>query len=287
VARKPSVPIEDWIAPLDEWVRQLLLTSECPIPQQIDEDETFPFLVVRHPRLRSRIVTTWSDSSLKTLDRLVVANLATLKETRVLDELSEQHSCELAALLIDCQAKFEAWGAGEKTDVKALAAWLDRSPRDWQRHVALLAKSGPGQLRALKRRMSRINDAIEGFLKYARTLDRYLASDAIGHVEAAQDEIRQVRFREPDDLEQLRAYTLRSHAFVVDPKRYAIEKLTAYLVHVCQLDRNEAYVRVAKIGNHFWNWGVKSNERYDGTDKWKDAPAIRQHFARTAWSKNT
>ena len=65
-----------------------------------------------------------------------------------------------------------------------------------------------------------------------------------------------------------------------DPKNYATKRLWEFFAKECGLVRNEAEVRVAKIGNALLGWNVPYRERYAGADDWKGSTVIRQRVAR-------
>ncbi|MDA1094284.1 MAG: hypothetical protein O3A25_13585, partial [Acidobacteria bacterium] len=54
--------------------------------------------------------------------------------------------------------------------------------------------------------------------------------------------------------------------------------LYRFFVEQCDLAQNEAEVRVAKIGNDFWDWKLQFDAGGDGVKKGCDA--IRKHLAR-------
>ena len=65
-----------------------------------------------------------------------------------------------------------------------------------------------------------------------------------------------------------------------DHERYMTSRLVSFFVDICGLAKNEAYLRVAKIGNAILGWNLATQEEYDGVDGWKGSDAIRKRYER-------
>ncbi len=192
--------------------------------------------------------------------------------------LSHQQRRQLSGLVLDLSALYEVWHR-EKRQVA------------WGR---VLAKRSPGQVRKLERKIAKVRDQLDETLEYvrsvgvgsgpdqtgnvylARILDGISSSSAVPQLRKAQEAIDEIRLPSPEDLQR-------------DPPPAALRRIAQqstevlfdFFVTECGLLKNEAEVRIAKIGAEFWNWQVSYNEEYEGDfENWKGSDAIRKRMKR-------
>jgi hypothetical protein len=72
-----------------------------------------------------------------------------------------------------------------------------------------------------------------------------------------------------------------------DPTNKIVWELFSFLVHQCAVAKNEAEVRVGKIGNSYFGWDYKIREHYAGDERWKGCPAVRRRIDRIRTSSTT
>ena len=295
--RSPRLPFHDWVSALDRAI-DAKKRDQHPSWSEIAHDESIPFLLIRYPHLQPPASTPAQERQLRTLHRMVESRRSQLNEIGVLPELSDRRAQEFAAVVLEFDAKYGMWGTTTSASARNEAARGKRKPlgkvhalnresgvRAWLKQTKRLTKYGPGQVRKLRRELARIESATNGFLVYANTLNSLLGRAAIVAGEAILAAVNEVTLPSEADMARFYKRSVDAQAQSSDPTDEAIERLVGYLVY-CGLDRNEAMVRVAKVGNDRWDWNVKFIEKYDGVEQWKDAPAIRQRLARRSRRKN-
>lgn len=101
------------------------------------------------------------------------------------------------------------------------------------------------------------------------------AEDALNRVEA---------LLAPSALDE--AKDIVSSLKATEPSEDAMLRLYDFFVQQCKLERSEAQIRVAKIGNHFWDWDLPVIEKPKRLrDERKGCEAIRKAVERRkpAW----
>jgi hypothetical protein len=187
-------------------------------------------------------------------------SLATLG---VAKDLSPAHHLELSALV----ARFYAEGNCVK--------WLE--PQKRERRV--WARQGHGRVRKVRKKMKDAGRAINAVRAYLKQID--IAVDQT--IDKVLD--RSVAVLDSSMLET--AYGVISSLKTTDPHEGTMVALFDFFVNECGLHKNEAEVRVGKIGNYFWEWKVSVIEHYSGRgENWKGCPAVRQAVARQKRTTN-
>lgn len=183
--------------------------------------------------------------------------LVALTKIGVLQDLSTTQQRQLSALVTE----FSAQGHRVK--------WLARQ----QRQRRAWAKEGPRRLQNLKNKMAKARTAIQAVRNYLENVEVITGST----VNDALD--RAVAILDSAALQEAAAVV--SSLETTEPSEDAILALYDFLASECGLKKNEAQVRVGKIGNSYWDWNVALAERYSGRgESWKGCAAVRKAVAR-------
>ena len=170
--------------------------------------------------------------------------------------------------------------------------------RDFIRIQKVYRQKTPTQVRRLNRKLQSASEAVKALMAEIKAVraseNRYLAYqidtrrvrvkgeelDFVSQVEQLAQlahAVDAIRFP-PEDASQ--APTSRSLSTSDVLKDQAVRALYHLFTNKCGLKKNEAEVRVAKIGNEFWGWNLDYTDHYDGADGWKGCDAIRKRLAR-------
>jgi hypothetical protein len=173
----------------------------------------------------------------------------------VMEALTESQRDDLSLAVADLYATDTSakWLASE---TKLRAAW---------------AKDGHRRIHKLKTKLARVVAALKDVRDYIDDIGIATSpttDDALNEAEAVLD---------PQALKH--SEVLVASLSEAEPPVDAM--LTLHELFVSYgLKNNEAEVRVAKIGNHLWDWNVQVTERYSGRENWKGCPAVRKAVRR-------
>jgi hypothetical protein len=194
---------------------------------------------------------------------------ATIERTRLLLEslsvlggLDQSRQLELAAMVADYTASHEMHESYRKAiiGIRELSSLL-----------------GP-------RNIAKIKQAASLLRPLAMTLPEHHANapgvSLKGLVVALDEFLRQLPWRTKSDAAKYRKWTERNHPRTSDPAIEATCSIFWFFVSKCRLPKNEAEVRVAKIGNACLNWDVQYREVYQDPDGWKGCPTVRRRIDR-------
>ena len=156
----------------------------------------------------------------------------------------------------------------------------------------------PVQVRRLNRRLQKANVAVKALIDEIRAVRESANSYLAYQVDARRVPVRGEELAFVSQVEQLAQLAHAVDAIEFPPedasraptamslrtpdvlKDQAVRALYDLFISECGLNQNEAEVRVAKIGNAFWDWDFDLTEHYDGIDGWKGCDAIRKRLAR-------
>lgn len=198
----------------------------------------------------------------------------TLKKTRsglsrlsLLQGLVNSRQFELAALVCDLSAAHEMYESFRK----ATAAFREISSLLGPRNISKIEKAA--------KLLRPIADTVPDNNPYSPGNLKALLSALEGLVR------RFSRLTKPGMAEYTK-WATQTYPQTTDPGSDAASDLYSFFVSKCGLAANEAQVRVAKICNHYFKWGVTYREKYGGADDWKGSPAVRQRIARFSRKKS-
>lgn len=180
----------------------------------------------------------------------------------VLGRLSDSYQLELAALVCDFMAAHEMYESFRK----AMVAFRQLSSLLGRRNIAKIKKAA-GLLRPLAATIPGHHPHTPGV--------------SLKNLVSALDEfVRQLPWRTKRAAAAYVDWAKQNYPQTSDPNSEATWQLFSFFISKCRLPRNEAEVRVAKIGNACLNWDVLYTEAYQGADSWKGCPAVRQRISR-------
>jgi hypothetical protein len=194
---------------------------------------------------------------------------ATIERTRsllaplsVLEGLDQSRQLELAAIVSDYIAAHQVYESFRKAiiGIRELSSLL-----------------GP-------RNIAKIKQAASLLRPLAKSLPEHHADapgvSLKGLVVALDEFLRQLPWRTKSDAAKYRRWTEQNHPRTNDPAIEATCSIFWFFVSKCRLPKNEAEVRVAKIGNTCLNWDVRYTEVYRDPVDWKGCPTVRQRIDR-------
>ena len=127
-----------------------------------------------------------------------------------------------------------------------------------------------------KRVMNKLEDAVAIIQSMAQTLPEHHPFIERGELarmlQAAADFRALTPFTTPESVNGFIQSTREHHPQPNDPTMDVTCQLFWYFSNKCELPKNEAEVRTAKIGNQFFGWGVEATEEHDGAQQWKGQP---------------
>ncbi len=208
-----------------------------------------------------------------------------LQHLAVLDGLTRARQEQLAALVID----FLAFGQNYESYRRGLR-WV-REDRQLlgKRELAKLRKAteiletvakrlSDGELKRLKRLVE------GGLVKPSPDHDPHPKASRLKRIAAAVRMLTQ-EFEHKMDFKTYREYVQDHLPNTTDSKVDASKQLHWFFVSKCRLAKNEAQVRVAKIGEGIFGEEVRYREKYEGEDLWKGSTTIRQRVEQGSQSK--
>jgi len=194
-------------------------------------------------------------------------NRADLSKLSVLEGLDPSRQLELAALVLDCTADTEMYQSFEK----AISAVRELSK--------LL---GP-------RKLAKIKEAAALLRPFATTIPehhQYAPGVSLTALVSSLDQfLHQLPWTTKRGVAEYIRWAKQKNPQTSDPTNEVTRRLFEFFVSRCRLPRNEAEVRVAKIGKARLGWQVQFRESYGGAEDWKGSPAIRRRIARLGCSK--
>jgi hypothetical protein len=171
--------------------------------------------------------------------------------------LSPDHHLKLSALV----AGFYAEGNCVK--------WLEPQKRERR----LWAREGLRRIKKLRVKMHQARTAVNAVRDYLTKIDVPIGAHIRDTFSRAASAL--------DSAGLAQAETLIDSMKRTEPAEDAMVTLYDFFVSDCRLKKNEAEVRVGKIGNQLWDWNVDITERYPGEgENWKGCPAVRKAVAR-------
>jgi hypothetical protein len=194
------------------------------------------------------------------------AVMAKLRRIGVNAGLEPGKQADLAALVFDLDSK-------ESPD-KALQ-WLKRERRDWE-------KNGTQRIKNLRSSMVAAQKALESLLKELSRFGLLAGTTAVEKLRATLILLDVGPLRDAEELTK----PARSKR----PSRPVIPALYDFFERDCGLKRDEAEIRVAKIGNRLWDWNyaiVEDVTQRSDTRKGCEAVRlqVRRHRRRDAFSR--
>ena len=181
--------------------------------------------------------------------------LSSLRRLGVLHDLSEAQQRTLSALVTEFYARADC--------IKDMAP-MRRNRKAW-------AKDGASRIRTLKNKMAAARRTIEAVRSHLKRIGVTTGRGVDGALRQA------LAVLEPASLHEAAAVV--SSLETNESSERAAVKLYDFFVE-CGLPKNEAIVRVGKIGNYLWNWDYPVTECYSGGEKWKGCEAVRKIVAR-------
>jgi hypothetical protein len=194
--------------------------------------------------------------------RTIETTRSRLTPVSVLEGLDETRQLELAALVVDCIADHEMYGSFRK----GMEAFRGLSALLGARNIATIERAA--------RLLRPLAATVPEHHPYAPGVDLKEL------VAALEDFLRQWPWRNRRDAAEYIRWAGKNYPQTNDPTNEITVKLFSFFVSECALAKNEAEVRVAKIGNACLKWNVKYTESYAGDESWKGCPTIRQRVAR-------
>jgi hypothetical protein len=186
----------------------------------------------------------------------------------VLTELEPSHQTELAAMVLDFDDAHRLW----------------TGDRNRFRRLQVLSRRGPGHIRKLAAKVFRIGAALKELDLDSQALDPSIAERVSWTVRQARGLLAQIELvRRGESVDSYVARMARwcdeASRFsppIADPRKAAAEHLVLYLTGR-GLPMQDAQVRVAKLGNAFWQW-----ELTIGRDAYHkaDCPSLRMWLLR-------
>lgn len=196
--------------------------------------------------------------------------LRTIERTRselsalsVMERLDRSLELELAALVLDCIADQEM----SESFRKAMAAFRELSSLLGPRNLAKIKKAA-ALLQPLATTVPQHHQYAPGvsLRELVSSLDQFL---------------QQLPWKTKRNVTDYLKWAKQKYPQTSDITNELTRRLFEFFVLRCGLPRNEAEVRVAKIGNARLGWKVRFRQSYEGADDWKGSPAIRQRVARS------
>lgn len=187
----------------------------------------------------------------------------------IMEGLDRSLELELAALVLDCitcQEMYESFR-------KAMAAFRELSSLLGPRNLAKIQKAA-----AL---LQPLATAVPEHHQYAPGVS---LKDLVSSLDQF---LQQLPWKTSRDVTDYLKWAKQNYPQTSDPTNELTRQLFVFFVSRCGLPRNEAEVRVAKIGNARLGWGVEFRQSYQGADNWKGSPTIRQRVARFRSKKHS
>jgi hypothetical protein len=191
----------------------------------------------------------------------------------VLQGLSDARQRRLSALVTEFYAQGDA------------VKWL--APQRRQRQA--WANDGPRRLRILKKKMVAAQSAMKAVRDHLKKVGVLAGGRLDGPLSQA------LAVFDPTSLHE--AEGVVSSLAKTEPSQGAILALYDFFVSQCGLQKNEAEVRVGKIGNYFWDWNVAVTEHYErhrgpvltsrGAESLKGCDAVHQAIRRRKRTRDT
>lgn len=191
-----------------------------------------------------------------------------LETMSVLSELDDSQQFELAALVCDLQAKQQEYSSSSQI-MKRLG------------EVASLI--GTRRLKKFERAIGEIEELS------ARLPDNhpFAAGRGLKNVLASLKSLpRMWQGKTADEAQGVRRQLESDYPQAQDPTDESTWRLYSFFTKSCRLLKNEAEVRVAKIGNELFGWKIAYRDKYEGDEQWKGSPTIRQRIARYSRKKS-
>jgi hypothetical protein len=192
----------------------------------------------------------------------IKATRTRLSKQSVLESLGESRQLELAALVSDSIAKHEMYESFRK----AMAALRDLSNVLGPRKLAKLGKAA-AILRSVATTVPEHHPNAPG----VSLKDPLFALDQF---------LQQLPWKTKQDVSDYIIWTKKKYPQTSDPAIVTTCNLFWFLASKCGLEKNEAEVRVAKIGNACLSWHLRYTEVYQDPDGWKGCPAVRRRIDR-------
>jgi len=182
-----------------------------------------------------------------------------LRRLGVFKKVTAPHRRQLAALLLDFQAREEMFQS------------LQRNLREARR--APLGKRKQNKIAKLSEEVRSLEAGFPDENAYTLSLE---SEEFANHLE---DILARWPLKNKAEVNSYTDWVREHHPEAQDPTPDATCQLYWFLVCKCHLSKKDAEIRVAKIGNRFLGWNISLREKYGGEDSWRGSTAIRQRIA--------